>query len=302
MKIAYLILAHSDPEGLRRLAEKLVSHGDIYVHINAKNNLGPFEKVIETLGEAAKKVHFVSKREKINWAGFSIVRATFTLLDDALKNDTYDRITLITGQDYPIKEEKIILDMYENCRDINFVTGTAHTAATKEELMLIDFRDIRLLHLFTKALIHPIQRRIGFLQRKDYVVVDGRKYTIYGLSPKWSITGDAARYLLDFYNKNKSFNRYFATRHASDDYYVATVLFNSKFRDRIDNKTAFFWLKFLPNDGGTKILDESDIDSIRETPALFARKFTSEKSEILYRLLEESEKSFNNTNSADDML
>lgn len=290
MKIAYLILAHSDPEGLKKLTEKLVSHGEVYIHINARNDLNPFEKAIETLGEAAKKVHFASKREKINWAGYSIVRATFTLLDDALRKDAYDRITLITGQDYPIKDEKKILDVYEKYRDISFVTGTAHTAATKEELMLIDFRDLRLLHLFTKTLVHPIQRRIKFLQRKDYVVVDGRKYTIYGISPKWSITGDAARYLLDFHNKNKSYNHYFATRHASDDYYVATALFNSKFRDKIDNNTDFFWLKFLPNNGGTKVLDESDIESIRETQALFARKFDSEKSEILYGLLEEGEK------------
>ena len=91
---------------------------------------------------------------------------------------------------------------------------------------------------------------------------------------------------MSFYDKNKSFNRFFRTRHAPDDYYVATVLFNSEYRERIDNKTHFFWTVFLPNNGGTKILDEADIDSIKRSGAIFVRKMDSKKSNALYSLIE----------------
>lgn len=285
MKIAYLILAHSDPEGLKRLVAKLISHADVYIHINAKNEITPFLRMVDELGDNNSKIHFATKRERVNWGGYSIVKATFTLLNDALKTDDYDRITLLTGQDFPIKKEEKILRFYEDHKDTNYVTGMEYTAATKEELMLLECRDVRFIHLFLKVIIHPVQRRLRCFQRKDHVYVEGKRYAVYGISPKWSLTGETARYLLDFHNKNKAFNRFFATRHAPDDFYAATVLFNSEYRQKIDNTTGFFWLRFLPDNGGTKVLDEGDIDSIRQTDALFARKFDSKVSERLYEVL-----------------
>ena len=46
--------------------------------------------------------------------------------------------------------------------------------------------------------------------------------------------------------------------HAPDDFYVATVLFNSKFRDSIESENDIFKIIWLPDDKGARILNQED--------------------------------------------
>jgi len=131
---------------------------------------------------------------------------------------------------------------------------------------------------------------MGKKGKHDYVMHEGQKYLLYGIAPKWAISGECASYLLDFYKKNKKFNRYFQMMHAPDDFYVATVLFHSRFRSRIESGKDIFRIIWLPEDKGAKILAEEDYPELVECDQLYAKKFQSGYSEGLQRMLDQGEK------------
>ena len=96
-------------------------------------------------------------------------------------------------------------------------------------------------------------------------------------------------YLLHFYKNNRGFNRYFQFLHAPDDFYVATVLFNSKFRDSIESRENIFKIVWLPDDKGAKILEQEDYQELLSGNFLYAKKFQSGYSEELIQMLEKQD-------------
>ena len=54
-------------------------------------------------------VYIVEDRVSVNWSGFSVVEATLKLMNMVRDtNKKYDYISLISGQDYPIKSNEYI--------------------------------------------------------------------------------------------------------------------------------------------------------------------------------------------------
>ena len=62
MKIAYLILAHTDPYQLKRLIQALDVEGQVsfYVHIDARKDLSVFKDEVSSLSN----VYFLRERKK----------------------------------------------------------------------------------------------------------------------------------------------------------------------------------------------------------------------------------------------
>jgi hypothetical protein len=146
-------------------------------------------------------------------------------------------------------------------------------------------RDHKFLHKCLQK-YEKLLRAIGRKGKHDYVMHKGEKYPIYGIAPKWALSGECAKYLLNFYKKEKKFNRYFQMMHAPDDFYVATVLFNSRFRERIEAKQDIFKIVWLPEDKGAKILSEEDAPELLACSQLYAKKFQSGYSEGLQQILD----------------
>lgn len=64
MKIAHLILAHQDPYHIARLVERLCAFSDVYIHIDAKQKIEDFSRLI-----SRKNCYFTTKRYKVYWGG-----------------------------------------------------------------------------------------------------------------------------------------------------------------------------------------------------------------------------------------
>lgn len=284
VKIAYLVIAYMDPDQLGRLAARLAKTSDVYVHINASVDIAPFEKALKEVQGPGKAV-FSEERFRIVWAGYGILRAAFSMMEQAMKQDDYDRFVLLTGLDYPIKSDEQIQEFFREHAQTEFVHASVVSGEQYDHLYYHAARDHRILHKCLQK-YEKLLRKLGRKGKPDYVMHEGKKYKLYGIAPKWALSGSCAAYLLDFYKKNKKFNRYFQLMHAPDDFYVATVLFNSGFRDRIEAEQDIFRIVWLPEDKGAKILGEEDYTELQECSQLYAKKFQSEYSVGLQKLLD----------------
>jgi hypothetical protein len=286
VKIAYLVIAYMDPEQLKRLAKRLTQDSDVYVHINASVDIAPFQKALDGI-QGNGTVEFSRERYKIVWGGFSILKASFAMMEQALRKEDYDRIVLLTGLDYPICRDEEIQKFFAEHRETEFIH--AHPVSGDEpafdHLYYHAMRDHRFLHKCLQT-YEKMLRATGRKGKHDYVMHKGEKYPIYGIAPKWALSGECAKYLLDFYKKEKKFNRYFQMMHAPDDFYVATVLFNSRFRERIEAEQDIFKIVWLPEDKGAKILSEEDAPELLACSQLYAKKFQSGYSEGLQQILD----------------
>lgn len=105
MRIAHLILAHQDPIHIARLAHKLSSYSDVYIHIDARKDITQF---VTAVGKV-ENIFFLQDRLFCEWGGWNSVAAEILLLKQAIHNGNYDRYVFLQGADYPIKSAKEIM-------------------------------------------------------------------------------------------------------------------------------------------------------------------------------------------------
>lgn len=82
MKIAYLILCHTDPKHIRRLINKLTYKTDnrCFVHIDKKSNLVNFKKELNDLPQTT----ILKNRTDISWGSYSSIDATIDLMRETV--------------------------------------------------------------------------------------------------------------------------------------------------------------------------------------------------------------------------
>lgn len=100
VKIAYLLLVHSNVEQINLFVNQLLNYGecDIYIHVDKKN-----EKLLDKITKA-DRIKCVSIYE-VNWGSSEIVKATIELMKLARNsNNTYSHIYFGSGQDLLIKK------------------------------------------------------------------------------------------------------------------------------------------------------------------------------------------------------
>ena len=73
MKIAYLILCHTDPNHIKRLTNKITkdSGNEAFVHVDGKSDIAPFEHALKDNAH----VHMIKQRFNVYWGGVRIHRS-----------------------------------------------------------------------------------------------------------------------------------------------------------------------------------------------------------------------------------
>ncbi len=120
MTISYIILAHKNPEQVKRLVQKL-SHKDcyFYIHVDKKTDISPFLEKFSQI----KNVFFMpdNDRELLIWGDFSIVQATLTVMRKIITDERTGYVVLLSGQDYPIKSNTHIQSFFTKNRGKEFI-------------------------------------------------------------------------------------------------------------------------------------------------------------------------------------
>lgn len=298
-KVAYLILANSDPMHLNKLVNSINYKCDIYIHVDVKSNIEIFKKEISNL----ENIYFIENRRKVNWAGFNMINATKELIKDALKKyDDYTHLVLLSGMDYPIKSKQYIYDFFMDNKEVEFIRAFSITSEGKyldiKKIKNYWFMDIYLsnFRIINKAIQKLLHYSFRF-KRKNSQFID-KNNTVnevcYG-SQWWAITPKCAKYIIEYIESNDEIDRYFKYSFAPDEMYFHTIIFNSKFRYRTINKKIennygyWCWSNIHHIDPSLdKYFNELDIFDLNNSDKLFVRKVNTNNSSLLLEYLDEN--------------
>lgn len=303
MKIAYLLLCHIDPEHIARLANKLTNDtmDEVFVHVDGKSNIEPFSEVLK----GNTQVHVLEDRVDIYWGGYSSVEATIKLFRAALSSGEFDRFVILQGLDYPIKSNKEIHAFFEENMDKEFIRAQNISDCSnpkeihKYSLYWYLDKPKKKAARVRRWIINTINNRF-FLKKwiiphfkKNYVKDrTGRKMKIYQGSAQFGATRQLAEYIVNFYDENEGFNRYFRSMYAPDEAYFHTIVYNSPFIEHTPDKKA----DTRPNLSVIELKNltyfeypvyvmlftqKSDWPKLRDSGFLYFRKASSESKELL---------------------
>jgi len=314
--VAYLIQAHNDPALLSRLIRMLGGEGaDFYVHVDAKSDIASFAPLV-----GLPRVTFLRDREHVFWGGFSQVSATLRLLRAAVPGN-YGRYSLLSGCDLPIKHASAIRDtLLGSNTEFMRVERRLDERPRNGHAFYVERHHLNDWELFNPRVARRYrERRRGTpwfwnvaqtaahaMARAGFVAVSTalpRRRYVNGMIPYqgsswWSLTAGCVNYVLDFLSRTPEYTRFHRSAGMVDEVFFHSIVKASPFAARISHD--FEVSPLTHNESGAhyidwrtkgvplpKTLDETDFQALAASPALFARKFDSDKSSRLIALIEE---------------
>ena len=284
---AYLIIAHRSFGQLRKLIELLDDpRNDIFVHVDAKAQFCP-DAWKDVCRHSA--LHFLPDRIPVHWGGVSIMRVELMLLKAGCQAGPYTYYHLLSGQDLPIKDQDSIHAFFaqnEGREFLNYWHFKKTTASRFHYYTLFPEGAGRfwpnLLNNFFKGLQmlvgHQINRGIEFKFASQW----------------FSISDACARYVLEH---EDWLEKVFRHTNTCDEIFLATLVWNSPFRDRLYEKEAVG--EHVINQSNMRFIDWSRGESVRHpytfrsedwdllmsVPHFWARKFDEDiDSDIIRRI------------------
>jgi hypothetical protein len=231
------------------------------------------------------------KRENYYRSEFGGIKATLNGINDILQErEFFDYILLISGQDYPIKSPAYICDYLEQNSDKTFISYTTMPVrgwgwgptGGMEKLTHYFFRfrgNLRVYPPFNEPVTNK-QRLLNFIFglyfKTPRKFPDGLKP--YAGAAWWTITRDAAQYLVDFLKIRPDVINFYKNSISMDELFFQTILCNSnddKILSHLVNDDLRFinWSHKDQNLGHPEILTINHFDAIKNSPKLIARKF-----------------------------
>jgi hypothetical protein len=286
MKIAYLVLAHRNPQLLKRAIKALSSENcAFFIHIDRKSNINLFSCI------GGDNVHFSMERLPVYWGEFSQVQAVLLLLRQALESPQhYDYFVLLQGSDYPLRSGSYIHKFLEENRGLEFMDLVKMPAPGKP---LFRINTVRYpSNMPVRRFAARVLAKMGFAQR------DHRKY-LGNLEPYsggacWTLTRDACQYLLESMQRNPHVEKYFQNTSAPDEAFFHTILGNSPFRSRF--RRSLVYADWSAEGAHPAMISEKHLelfelqdkiclnDIYGSGEVLLARKFSDENLDLVQRV------------------
>lgn len=295
MKLAYIILAHKNPEQLTRLISRLNREtSSFFVHIDQATNEETYGQMVKQLS-LFPNVYFL-KRYHTYWGSFNLVKATFEGIKELFKTAIdFDYVMFLSGQDYPIKSNaqieqflsknlgKEFIEYYplpcENWENENFTINVDRIECWFINGKLVKHDFIALpenpsLKLRVFLTLCSLLIRLNILPRK-------RKFP-EGFQPFcgsafWCLSKNCAEYINNFIQQNPAFINFFKFAGIADEVFFQTIILNSPFKEQVikDDLKYVVW-------PGPAILAKNNLENLKNSSDLFARKFdTAIDAEVL---------------------
>lgn len=288
MSVAYLIIAHDNPQLLKRAIGVLACEDcAFFLHIDQKSDIAKFS------GIRGESVAFAEKRLPVYWGGFSQVRATLLLMQEALNaGQGYDYLVLLSGSDYPLRSGKYIRNFFHENRGKEFINvvkvPSEEHGVPLSKVTKLGFEPDKPIRRFAARALG----KCGLADR------DFKKYLgplePYAGDTWWSLTQEACQYILEFVAKNRQVDEYFQSTLTSDESFFHTILGNSVFAPRFARSVHYIdWsvpglhpaMISERHVGAFEIQEKVWVDDIWGSgEALFTRKLSDERLDLARRI------------------
>ncbi len=281
----YLILAHNNLEQLELLIKKIkTENSEIYVHVDKK--ISDFKK--------NKNVHYIENRQTINRWGTSMIKAELLWFSEIYKNmKKWDHIILMSWQCYPIKNMEYIENYIQKLWNQSCMS---YDKAGKFvwRLNRYYFYDLRIrvpkklddlifsfASLFTTIwsphrvpVVNIVLWMIVsfILPKRKYLTT---RYKIYKWSQWMVLSYKHIKWILEFLETEewKKYSSSFEYTSCSDEMFFQIMMLNDEgIKTEIDNELLRYFIR-EDNANSPNILTMKDLDSIKKSDKLFARKF-----------------------------
>lgn len=281
IKHAYLIMAHDNMDQLKRLISILDDRrNDIFVHIDLKYKQLNREEIIDSA--VYSKVVLVD-RTNVVWGSYDQIRCELILLKTAVANGEYSYLHLLSGSDLPIKSQNFIHDFFDSHEGEEFVHFETESLSGTEREKVSLYHSFQSYVGSTKNSIYYLQRLLIRIQRFFRVDRLSNSQTIFCKGANWfSITYRFAQYIL---SREKWIYTTFKDTLCADEIFLQTLLYNSEFKNNLfyskyDNNYVGCMRLILWDEDAEKAhphqFDSSDVEILKESDRLFARKFGPE--------------------------
>lgn len=259
ISIAYLILVHRLPDQFKKLFKAIYDPSNFYlIHIDKKAN----EKIgqdVKEFVEQYSNVHILNS-ENVIWGGYSMVQAELDGMKYLLEmNAKWDYFINLSGQDYPLKSQKIIKEFLSKNNGKNYIKIDNQEKIRPETMNRIEnyFEELE------NSISEKTHKR-GFMEN-----------VIPYIGGQWMILTRNCCEFLSNSAEVKKFEEYYLNTLIADESFFQTVLMNTSFEGVIinDDKRAIIWIP----DGDIKLrpktFTENDFAFLQKDNHLFARKF-----------------------------
>jgi hypothetical protein len=279
MAIAYLIVAHKNPDQILRLIHALRDSGAFFVvHVDKRAG----DDVYAPLREYAA-LHpevLLTKRNRCYWGGFGIVKAMIECVNTAVRTKHHFHYAiLLSGQDYPIKDAQQIADFFEQNKGKEFMESFPLARPNRWTDHGGYFQAVARVKYWT-----------FFVRSRAFHLRLARKFPFgwepHGGSQWWCLSHECLTYIESFLRKNPPFLRYFKHVFIPDESMFPSLVSNSAFRDKIVNDDLRYIDWENPNPLYPRTLEADDFEKLRASPKLFARKFLPDRSKECLDLID----------------
>lgn len=278
MRIACIIMAHRDPLQIERLINKFSPLPfDFFIHLDKKVNENSFLYLANL-----PRVYFIEKRIRVRWASYSFLTAVLQSFREVLSSSNkYDFISIMSGQDYPIKPVDAIYNLLESNKGKNFICfeesnewwSHAITRINQYHFTNFDFRGRYRIQFFLNFL----------LPNRKFPL----PYMLYGGSRAMCMTigSDCAEYILNFIESDKKLRRFIWFTWGPDEFVIPTLIMNSKFSQSVVNNN-FYYIDWSKGGANPKTLTVEDFSVLSTSDKMLARKFDLQQDPVILDMLD----------------
>lgn len=270
---AYLVIAHKDDMTLRTLLHLLDdARNDIFLHMDAKNENWDKEGCLSTVKQAGC---FAIPRISVAWGGYTLIECALNLLEASTKQGHYNFYHLLSGQDLPIKGQDEIHSFFDAHLGTEFVRYAEKPIDCTQRVY-----GHRLWNKYGRYRTQRVLAHLDELWSMAEHVVSHPKYDWeFQKGDNWFSIGDSfARYVV---SQRKKVAEVFRNSWACDEVFLHTLLWNSPYKDKVYRQNGEYGCDAIQRlidwkRGTPYCYRYSDLEELKSSPLLFARKFDCE--------------------------
>lgn len=288
MKHAFLITAYRDFLALEANIDQLLKINDAIILVTVDKKQKEFIKKIQENSDFLRNSRVKWRFDlTINWGSYTHIQAYLDMCNEALKQDA-DYCHSMTGQCKVIVKPSEFIDFFKKSNGQNYLEyfnlprlgwdGKLGGFGRIKFWQLYDFFDAR---KYGKSFKRLNQYFVGFQKLLKISRLEKNK-NYFGGSGYWSIHKDTAKYIID---ELKISSNQWRHTFCPEECVYQTILLNSKLKNTIVNDNLRFVFWEIKHGEVPGILDEKNLAAIRDSKALFARKFDSRISDELLKAL-----------------